>query len=445
MSPLSQALELQKSGRFDEAAAIYSQVLATRPNDPDALHLLGLVHLERQRYDAAIDHIERALRVRPGAAAFHHNLAAALRAVGRLEHCREHYETAIRLRPDYAEAYFNWSAVHKARAGDAAPARIDSLLESGEFNETDRGFLHFAAGKLYDDLGEYDRAFQHYRAGNDLLSGNFDPQQHERYVEEIIGAFDAEFLAARQAQGYADSTPILVVGMPRSGTTLTEQILASHPRVFGAGELPDVPAIAGTLPRYAGAGATYPTCVSQLDNTVFAGFGEAYIKRLRTISRAERVVDKLPGNFMHLGLIAAMLPQAKIVACRRDPLDNCLSCYFHRFRSGHAYSNRLDHLGFYYRQHERLMDHWRRTLPLPIFDLEYEALLADQEGVTRALLEHCELEWSDACLKQDKTDRVVATASSWQVRQPIDRRRAGRAQRYERHLGPLREALVGTT
>jgi hypothetical protein len=229
--------------------------------------------------------------------------------------------------------------------------------------------------------------------------------------------------------------------MPRSGTSLAEQILASHPRVRGAGELVDIGKMSTLLPGRLG-GEAYPDCLERLDRATARTLAEEYQGSLRQHGgAAERVVDKMPHNYLHLGLIAALFPRSRIVHCRRDPVDTCLSCYFQEFVNPLPYGPDLASLGRYYREYERLMAHYAQVLPLPLFELNYEELTAQQEAVSRRLVEFCGLDWDDRCLRFHETARTVRTSSSLQVRKPMYTSSVGRWKRYEAHLGPLLDAL----
>jgi hypothetical protein len=237
--------------------------------------------------------------------------------------------------------------------------------------------------------------------------------------------------------------------MPRSGTTLVEQILASHPEGAGAGELPDVIGMATGLPRVLGVPEAYPECVADLDRAALDRLAEGYLKRVQgRFPDARRVVDKMPQNFLHLGLIALLFPKARVVHCVRDPLDTCLSCYTTAFAVPHDYARDLGHLGRYYRAYARLMQHWRRVfeaLDRPLLELPYEDVVADLEGRTRTLLAFVGLPWDERCLRFHETRRDVGTASYDQVRRPIYNTSIGRWKRFERHLGPLKAALGQST
>ncbi len=231
--------------------------------------------------------------------------------------------------------------------------------------------------------------------------------------------------------------------MPRSGTTLVEQIIASHPQCFGADELPHIGAIAATLPGRLQTDHPYPQCAAMIDAPLARSLAEEYLEKLQAVGGdAKRVSDKMPANFIYLGLIALMFPRARVIHCRRDPLAVCLSIYFHRFAYGHGYAYDLGDIGVYYRQYRRLMQHWHEVLPLEICDVQYEELVADQASESRRLIDYCGLSWDDRCLEYHKNTRPVQTMSNWQVRQPIYTDSIQRWKHYEKHLDELKEMLV---
>jgi hypothetical protein len=231
--------------------------------------------------------------------------------------------------------------------------------------------------------------------------------------------------------------------MPRSGTTLVEQIIASHPQVFGAGELCHIGAMVAGLPARLQTDTTYPECVTMLDERLARSLAEDYLEKLRALGDdAKRVSDKMPANFFNLGLIALMFPNARVIHCRRDPLDVCLSIYFQQFAYGHNYAYDLSDIAVYYRQYKRLMHHWHAVLPLEIHEVQYEKLIADQEAVSRRLIDYCGLPWDESCLEYYKNKRAVQTMSNWQVRQPIYTHSMQRWKHYEKHLDELKEVLA---
>jgi hypothetical protein len=325
---------------------------------------------------------------------------------------------------------------------DPLTGQVEALLEKDDLQPEERCFLSFAGGKFLDDLGEYDRAFQHYAAGNRSKNAVFDITAEEARFESLQRIFGKPFPALDEKEGFKDEQPIFVIGMPRSGTSLLEQILASHPKVYGAGELSDIGSIAAQIGKYDPGKRPYPDCLPHLPSDAFAGLGGAYMRQREAVAKGMlRIVDKHPLNFWHLGLIACLLPDAKIIHCRRDPLDTCLSCFFQNFRSGQEFSFRQKDLGNYYRLYQQVMAFWQERLPGKIIEVHYEALTANPEAQSRKLIEACGLPWDPACAAPHRTERKVATASSWQVRQPIHGKSAGRARHYRKYLGELIEAL----
>ncbi len=439
---LKEGVAHQKAGRLKEAERIYRALLEEDPQRADAWNNLGLLYLDRRDTEKAVAYIGRALKINPGGPAFHHNIAGAYGRLGDLEKAESHYREAIRLEPSYASAYFNLTGIAKFSEGDPALGGIEKLLEKSALSPEDRCYLGFAAGKILDDLGDYDRAFSHYREGNAAKEVRFDRKEHERRTDDLIRIFDREYFEAHSDFGIIDVVPIFVIGMPRSGTSLVEQTLASHPKIHGAGELYDVHAIARALPRHVKGGQGYPACMKAIDHAAAEGFALEYLKQtLRLAPKAKRIVDKHPLNFLNLGLIHLMFPKARVIHCRRDVLDTCLSCYFQNFTNGQEYSFDPEDLGFYYRHYRRLMTHWTKVLPEKPFDLNYEELVADHEPVARKLLAFVGLDWHDDCAAFHRTERTVQTASRWQVRQPIYRTSVRRWRNYERHIGPLIDAL----
>jgi hypothetical protein len=302
--------------------------------------------------------------------------------------------------------------------------------------------LHFALGRTAGKAGADAAAFGHFAAGNRLKRAtlDYDGAATGDNFARAAAAFDAAFFARHQGAGDASALPIVIVGMPRSGTTLVEQILASHPEVHGAGELPELGALATALA--ARTGGRYPECASAADAAAWGELGADYAAALAALAPDKaRVCDKLPGNFSRLGLLRAMAPNAAIIHCRRDPLDTCYSCYSQLFAEGQPFAYEQTELGLYYREYEALMAHWHAVLPGRILEVRYEDVVGDLEGQARRLLEHCGLEWDPRCLEFHTTRRTVRTASLVQVRQPIYSSSIGRWRRHEKELAPLIEAL----
>ena len=445
MMTFQEIVRRHQDGRIDEAAEAYRAILAQQPehvNYVDALHLLGVVAIQRQQFEEAAALIGQAIDRREDVADFHHNRGGALRALGDFESAERHYRRAIGLKPDLVEAYFDLANTRRFAQGEELLEQVLRQIVCVAHLPTERSYLHFAAGKLLDDMGEFERAMVHFSQANLARQASFARDEHARKIDQLMEVFDSRFVDTHRDCGFPDDTPVFVVGMPRSGTTLVEQILASHPEAFGAGELHDLQGIADALQNHDPARAPFPACVPRLAEYVFAGFGKAYGKRLRELNAtARRIVDKMPRNFQLVGLIAALLPQAKIIHCRRDPLDTCLSCYFQRFRSGHEFAYDWGNLGFYYAQYDRLMQHWHALLPDRLLAVDYEQLVTQPEPQIRRLLGFCELPWSDDCLDFHLNKRVVTTASNWQIRRPIYRSSVQRWRNYDQFLEPLRLAM----
>lgn len=302
--------------------------------------------------------------------------------------------------------------------------------------------IHFSLGKVYDKLGEYDKVFAHYAQGNASSPADFNIDRQEKQLQHIKESYGADFLRSAPRATHGSQRPVFIVGMPRSGTSLVEQILASHSSIAGGGELKNIKQLVDSIPALIGKGARYPHCVDQLTEAHLNMLADRYLKQLAHISAdAVRVTDKMPHNFQHLGLIALLFPEARIIHCVRDPLDTCLSCYFQNFGDRHDYSFNLEHLAIHYRQYQQIMAHWKNVLDIPIMKVVYEEHVAEPERFARSLIQYCGLEWEDQCLRFHESKRVVHTSSYEQVRRPIYSDSVQRWKHYERYLGPLKRGL----
>jgi hypothetical protein len=319
------------------------------------------------------------------------------------------------------------------------------VASEGLSTQSQVNFL-FALGKAYEDRDDHARAWQYYRRGNEMqrTEVSYDPVQMETLNDRIVATFTAEFVASMQAAGDPDPGPIFILGLPRSGSTLLEQVLASHSAVEGTAELPYVGRLATSLGRHGVPSARYPEVVRTVDPDRFAVLGAEYLAlaRMHRRTAAPRFIDKMPNNFPNIGLIALMLPNARIVDARRHPLDACLSCYRQLFAKGQNFTYDLTEIGEYYLQYQRLMDHWSDVMPGRVLTVQYEEIVADFENQVRRLLDFCGLPWEDACLRFYESERPIRTPSSEQVRQPIYSRSVGHWRNYERHLGELIEVVA---
>jgi len=439
---LQQAAQLKIAGRLKEAAGICGRILQRDPACAPAWHQLGLVALRRRDTENAERFVRQAVELAPDEATFRHALGMVAAFLGRYDEAEAEYRAAVRLRPDFAEAWFDLSTVVRGIPDDPLAAILEQKVTQSGLGDRDRSFLHFALGKLYDDAGAYGRAFPHFAAGNRLDGRRSDRASCATLLRDSMALFDGDLLAARSDVGNGSEIPVFVVGMPRSGTSLVEQILASHPEIAGAGEVPDIPAMAQRIARDAPGGLGYPAGLARFDEAKLREWADLYLARLQALApQARRVVDKQTANFQHIGLIALMFPKARVVHCRRSALDTCLSCYFQNFVRGQDFAFDLADLGHFYRHYDDMMAYWARALPIPILDVRYEDLVGDLEAVARRLVAFCDLPWDSACARFHETERPVRTASHRQVREPIHGRSVARWRNYRAHLRPLIEAL----
>ena len=444
------------------------QAAALAPDDAPIRSRLARALVELGRQEEALAETLGSIELDPGSAEIRNDAGVVHSTVGDFDAAREAYRTALGLDPGFAKAALNLAKSKRFSAGpDEDEDRVRAAVVQGAADRVTQRDLHLALGKIHDDRGEWETAFAHYERANRPFAEPAVRQVDDSLalMDRMRTVFDADWFAAHPPAAEADATPVFVVGMPRSGTSLVEQCLAAHPAVHGAGELSAVLRLASEAATRAGApadplgtgvmsvkaasrpgpGASYPECVRALPAVQAAALGERYLDHVRTLAPGvARVTDKLPGNYLHLGFIATILPGATIVHCRRDPLDNGVSLYFTDFMVGHEYSNDLRAIGRQVRGMRALMAHWEAVLGDRLLTLDYEALVADPEPLTRAMVAHVGLEWDDACLRPHEVARTVRTASAWQVRQPVYRRSAGRARAYERFLDPLREGLGET-
>jgi tetratricopeptide (TPR) repeat protein len=429
---------------FDEAIRCYERALALAPTSPALHHAIGRARFLQGRFEESRAAFARAIDLEPDNAEHCAKIGRTFESEGRFDEAIVWQEKALSRQPDHAEAHYSLAMMRSAANREARVRQLEQTLAHGSPDRDRCAWLHFAMAKLYDEGGDYDEAFRCYRAGNDLRKAGhrYQPEEEASFVDRLMGSFNKELFGEKEKIGSRSERPVFIVGMPRSGTTLVEQILASHPQVHGHGELEQMAELVRGLPERLGRRQPYPEGVAALDAITAGRLAEAHLAQLeQDACGAVRSIDKMPHNFLHLGLIALLFPRARLLHCIRDPLDTCLSCYFQDFGSRHPFSCDLEQLGRYYRDYQRLMAHWRATLPNPILDVPYEALVGDQEVCSRRLVEFLSLPWDERCLVFHETDRPVLTSSAWQVRQPIYASSIGRWRHYAKHLGPLFSSL----
>ncbi len=437
-------LALQQAGDWDQAGRCYRRAIELDPLFAGPHHNLGFLCAAENRFQEAISHYREAMALSPGNPDTAAGIAMALERLGDFGAAYEEIWPLLESGSDnpHVAVAFATLARRLGRENEAIVC-VENALRSPTKTHQQRVELHFAAAALYDRLDRHDEAFEHYRAGNSLQPHGFDAQLHTRHINALIASFDTAFMASAPRASNRSELPIFIVGMPRSGTSLVEQILASHPSVHGAGELEKIPAYATSLPTRCNVAQAFPQCMKQVTAHTLDEIADEHLAWLAAhADGAVRVSDKLPGNFLFLGLIELLFPAARIIHCIRDPLDTCLSCYFQNFAKNNLnFSRNLVHLGAYYNDYRRLMNHWRKVIRLPVLEIRYEELVMNPDTIVHSLIAFCGLDWDDRCLRFHETKRLVTTASYGQVREPLHARSVGRWRKYERHLAPLIAAL----
>ncbi|MGD1016585.1 MAG: sulfotransferase [Roseiarcus sp.] len=467
--------------RRQAALASFDQALSIAPNHVDALAHRGRALIELRRPEAALASLDRALAINPGHVIALNHRGGALAELGRFDEALACFDRAHALRPDYAEAlenkastlalhgrmaeaaatvdqaialaprraraYFLSTTYQRVQPGDRRLAAMEDLAgEMASLPLDDQINLNFALARAYRDLGDPERSFPRLAAGTALKRKMiaYDEARALEGFERAETTFTGELMRRAATCGESSAAPVFIVGMPRSGTTLIEQILASHPNVFAAGEIDDFAVVLEDLRASEKIAAPYPELAAEISPEQLRRLGAGYLQRLRALApAAERITNKKPENFIYLGLIRLALPNAQVIHVRRDPLDTCFSCFSQNFSEGAVpYAYDLGELGRFYRAYETLMEHWRAVLPADaMIEVRYEDVVADLEGQARRLVAYCGLEWDPRCLEFHRAERAVRTASIAEVRQPIYATSIGRWRAYEAFLGPLREGL----
>jgi tetratricopeptide (TPR) repeat protein len=431
-------------GRLEDAAAAAHHATLIEPENPHTWITVGSVATRRMRQEEALEAYERAARLNPGEVRLRTTIGHVHKTLGSRAKSEAAYKAALALDPGLAEAWWSLADLKTYTFSDAEIAAMERVLADGKRGRPELAQLHFALGRAFEQRGRHAEAFAYYARGNALrrLDVPFDIERFERRCERIRGFFDQAFFAERAGSGDPSDAPIFILGLPRSGSTLIEQILASHSQVEGTMELPNILIITRELDALAPDRNGYPETLRSVPAAQLTALGSRYIAQTAHLRRGhERFTDKLPNNFSHVGLIHAILPNATIVDARRHPMDACFSTFKQHFAVGQTFSYDLEDLGRYYRCYLALMDHWDRMLPGKVLHFQYEELVRNPEVSIRHLLQHCGLPFEPACLAFHETRRSVRTASAEQVRQPIYASGVGHWRHFERELEPLRRAL----
>jgi len=426
----------------DKAIASYRRALACGATQMEVYRNLGDSLNADFVFEEAMHCYEQALRLAPGDQETLGGMAVVLEKTGKVEQAYELIRPAVEAGGcgfNLVLAYVKLSNTlgHEQRCIDILQRFIAE--KRGTSQEQLSFSLHLA--QLYDAVGRYDEAFDALRYFNDHKKGGFDRAAHQQALDLLISSLDAETYRQCRHSGCSEETPVFIVGMPRSGTSLVEQILASHPEVNGAGELPHMVETGVAIAKEGGA-FVYGPVLPKLDEAQLATWAGRYLEKLGPRSTGiARVTDKMPYNYFYAAFIHMLFPKARIIHCVRNPIDTCLSCYFRDFKGAHPYKYDLSDLVVYYQGYQRLMAHWREELRIPMLEVRYEDLVADQEGVSRRIVEYCGLEWDVRCLLFHKSDRQVKTASYQQVRKPIYTSSVGRWRHYEKNIDILLQAF----
>jgi tetratricopeptide (TPR) repeat protein len=441
------ALVLQRDSQSERALAHIEQLLPAAPRNPTLLVLKAAALCRIGDYDEA-NAIYRDVLARHGnSSRIWLSHGHALKTAGRQDEAIHAYRRAAELDTGFGEAWWSLANLKTFRFTDADIATMRSRLQDPALSDEHRLHFEFALGKALEDAREYEASFSHYARGNALRLAKtpYRARENSARTQRALDQYTQEFFAAREGWGLPDADPIFIVGLPRAGSTLVEQILSSHSAVEGTMELPEVIALTRSLRRSAGDGreGNYHAVLAGLDRDEVRALGERYLERTRVHRKAGApyFIDKMPNNFAHLGLIHLMLPNARIVDARRDAMACCFSAFKQHFAQGQNYTYSLSDLGGYYRDYVALMAHFDEVLPGRVHRVQYEEMVADTEGETRRLLAYCGLPFEDGCLRFFENERPVRTASSEQVRRPIFRDGLEQWRNYEPWLGPLAEAL----
>ncbi|MFQ1702542.1 tetratricopeptide repeat-containing sulfotransferase family protein [Loktanella agnita] len=418
------------------------KVTLMQPEHAKSWVTLGQAEAALGKHAEALAAFDQAVTLRPDDMRLAVERAEVLVNLGQMQDAADIFRAAIRADVETSRAMIGLSMAHKFKPDDPEPALMTGLLDSDQLTAKIRRGLRYAAGKALADQKNYDAAFTQFVTAKDETGEKFAIDTHREAFAKRKEIFTAPFLEARSNLGSPSERPIFVVGMPRSGTTLTEQILASHPQIAGAGELSNIRMLAGDLGFGDIDRTRFGRSLEKLTEGQARKLASRYLAVLKRHSAsAQRVVDKMPHNYELLGLIAILFPRAQIIHCQRDAMDTCVSCFTQHFSETHGYNADLRTLGQYYRAYDDLMAHWHTVLPGRILDSRYEDMIADQEAASRRLIAWTGLEWDDACLSFQNTERMVKTPSRWQVRQPIYKTSVKKWQNYAEHLGPLKQAL----
>lgn len=431
-------------GKYPEALNSAERLLELTPDKADSHVVLGNTQAQTSQPEQAVISFQKALELAPKHKGAFSGLAHQLKTIGRQQESIAVHRQCIEVHPDNTDAYWNLANMKTFRFEDSEVAAMEALLQDDKLEDLSVVQLCNALGLEYESRKEYQRAFQYFQRCNETHRPleNYDPVGHEVMIEKIMEVFNPDFIDQNQGRGNPDISPIFVVGLPRSGSTLIEQILASHSQVEGTHELPDLAHMVQDFKKNHSTNMHFPENLREPGQKSWVDMGSEFIQRTQKYrSGTPRFIDKNPNNFIYTGLLHLMLPNAKIINARRHPLDSCFGSYKQLFASGQPFTYDISEIGEYYLQYWQIMDHWHEVLPGKVLDVDYEQVVADLDTQVRRILDYCGLPFEESCLSFHETDRAVKTASSEQVRRPIYASSVNLWKNYESDLDELIEIL----
>ncbi len=439
---LDEAQMQLEAGDLTRAVDACNKAIGVDQNDHRPHFLLGMIAIGRTQHKEAADHFVETLRLDPDNVDALINHGASLRDFGEFDRARKCFQRAIEINPTFSPAYLNLVNIIKVEPDSAYISQLENLVRDGIKDQFEESLAHFALGKAYDDIGEWDKAFGNFTTANELQGKVYDHQNTLTMFGRAKKIFTRDLMEKHRGTGNPDRTPIFIIGMPRSGSSLVEDILCRNKNIVGFGERTEIAQIVVRLENTHPSHMPYPEIIEQINGEQFGKLGELYLQLLANVMPiAERTVDKNIMNHSVAGIIRMMFSNAAIIHTVRDPIDTCVSCYFQNFKSGIEYSYDLEHLGKRYAAYADLMDHWSDVMGDSLFTLNYEELTHDKDNQIPRLFDHVGMPAPVGGAADKPADRPIATASAWQARQPIYTTSVKRWKNYEKHLGPLFEAL----
>lgn len=420
---------------WEGAIESFKQLTQAQPEDPLAWSNYANAYARQGDCDKAIELYQKSIAINPNIAGIRMSIAHQLKTVGKQEEALDNYRASIKIKPQMAESYWSMANLKTFTFEEQEITAMNNQLKDSELDDEQTVHFHFSLGKAYQDKKDYQLAWHHYHEGNQLQRTlvNYDPVQNETTTDSLIEIFNPDFIAKHKGQGNPSNAPIFIVGLPRTGSTLIEQILASHSQVEGTGELPNINNTAIATAQYRQDNKIYPHTLDDFSTRDWKYYGKEYLDQVahHRIENKAYFIDKLPNNFTHIGWIKMILPNAKIIISRKHPIDSCLGAYRQLFAKGQDFTYDMFELAEYYQNFIRICDHWKSVFPGEILDVHYEDTVTDFDNQVKRILDFCGLEFEEQCLKFYETKRAVKTASSEQVRSPIYKDALALWKKYE--------------